>query len=106
MKILGNRVLVSKIEEEKKEGLQTVEVQDSFVNKGRVEQIGPAMEIVGNVDITPFGPSGRIKHSVLVETKVGDAVLFAKYSPDTQEVDLGDGRKMKIVRVEDILAVL
>ncbi len=35
MKILGNRVLVSKVEEPVSDGFQAVEVQDSFVNKGK-----------------------------------------------------------------------
>jgi len=88
MKILGNRILVSKVEEEKKEGFQTVEVQDSFVNKGKVEQIGVAFE---SEFINPV--------------EVGNIVLFAKYSPDTQEIE-HEGKKMKIIRVEDVLAIL
>ena len=40
MKILGNRVLVSRVEEEKKDGFQTVEIQDSFTFEGKVEQMG------------------------------------------------------------------
>ena len=88
MKILGNRILVSKVEEEKKEGFQTVEVQDSFVNKGKVEQGGEENEL---------SLSNGIKN--------GDIVLFAKYSPDTQEIE-HEGKKMKIIRVEDVLAIL
>lgn len=88
MKILGNRILVSKIEEEKKDGFQTVDIQDSFVYKGKVEQLGyeNPNEVSPGID-------------------EGDTVLFAKYSPDTQEVDV-EGQKMKIIRVEDVLAVL
>lgn len=85
MRILGNRVLVSRIEKEKKEGFDTVEVTDSFVYKGRVEQIGEA------VDADYVCPS--------------NTVLFAKYSPDTQEVE-HEGKKMKVVNVEDIIAIL
>jgi len=81
MLIQGNRILVSKLEEEKKEGFQTVEVQDNFVYKGKVEQ------------------------SNSNEIKVGDIVLFAKYSPDTQEIE-HDGQKMKIIKVDDVLAIL
>lgn len=89
MKILGNRILVSKVGEEKKDGFQTVDVQDSFVYKGKVEIIG-AIKSFHSPDLTP---------------NLGDTVLFAKYSPDTQEVD-HEGKKMKIVSVDDILAVL
>lgn len=87
MKILGNRILVSKIEEEVKEGFQTVDVQDSFVNKGKIE--------AKSVYIS----------AALDGLNVGDVILFAKYSPDTQEVE-HDGKKMKIIKVDDILAIL
>lgn len=97
MQILGNRVLVSRIEEEKKDGFQTVDVQDSFIYKGRVEQVGAALGMNG---VTWSGTSMD-----LPEIKPGIEVIFAKYSPDTQEVEI-DGSKMKIVRLEDILAIL
>lgn len=92
MKILGYHVLVSKIEEEQKEGFATVDVQDSFVNKGKVEQVGEQLSFV-------------IHSPNELEIKEGAVVLFAKYSPDTHEIE-HEGKKMKIVRVEDILAVL
>lgn len=79
MKILGNRVLLSKVEDEKKDGeFETVEIQDSFIYKGKVEQIG-------------------IEQSTL---KVGDVVYFAKYSPHTHDIE-----DMKSVRLEDIIAI-
>ena len=81
MKILGNRVLISKIEEEKKEGFQTVDIQDSFIYKGKVEQVGDDVDI------------GFTK-------LIGKNIIFAKYSPNTQEVD-----EFKIISVDDILAV-
>lgn len=88
MRILGNRVLVTRIEEPKKEGFSTVEVQDSFVYKGKIEIVS---HDVKNWEENPM--------------HVGDTVLFAKYSPDTQEVDY-EGSKAKIIRIEDILAIL
>lgn len=84
MKIIGNRVLVSKVEEEKKEGFQSVNVQDSFVYKGRVEIFGDCPHVAFNS---------------------GDIVLFAKYSPDTQEIDI-EGKKMKIINADDVLVIL
>lgn len=87
MNIIGNRVLVSKIEPEKKEGFTTVEVQDSFLYKGKIEQL-------------PVGYQGG---NITLNT--GDIIMFAKYSPDTQEVDI-EGAKMKMVMIADILAVL
>lgn len=89
MKILGNRVLVSRVEEEKKDGFQTVEVQDSFVYKGRVEQV-PALMVFDH-----------FVGSILI----GEIILFAKNSPDTHEIDV-EGKKMKVVMVNDIIAIL
>lgn len=96
MKILGNRVLVSKIEEEKKEGFQTVEVQDSFVNKGRIEMLG---------GIDSEKPISSYSSVSLEDLGVNDIILFAKYSPDTQDIK-HEGKDMKIVNVDDILAIL
>lgn len=90
MKILGDRVLVSKIEEEKKDGFQTVDVQDSFVYKGRVEQLSGGY-------VTGTSLQGLYN--------VGDIILFAKYSPDTHEIE-HDGKKYKVVEVKDVIAVL
>lgn len=106
MKILGNRILISKIEEEKKEGFQTVEVQDSFVNKGKVEMLGEGkseyvMYSSGGGD--GIGPIGT--NVVVQKVSIGDIILFAKYSPDTQDIK-HEGRDMKIVNVDDILAIL
>ena len=86
MLLLGNRVLVSRVDDVKKEGFITAEVQDSFVYRGKIEQIGDSL-------VQP------------TKVNIGNIVLFSKYSPDTQEVDV-DGNKMKIVRLEDILAIL
>lgn len=93
MKILGNRVLVSRIEEETKEGFTTVNVQDSFVNKGKVEQLGSGISTSAH---------GYFNNLFGVEDKEDVIVLFAKYSPDTQEIDVDH----KIINVEDILAIL
>lgn len=88
MQILGDRVLVSRLEQEKKEGFQTVEIQDSFLYKGKVEQIG--------LDIGPTWDGTTIVPPALTE---GATVYFAKYSPHTQEIN-----GMKVVRLEDIIA--
>lgn len=99
MKILGNRILVSKVDEPKKEGFQTVDVQDSFVYKGRVEQMGN--KVTTKVPVC----EADLVYINSFTGKVGDLILFAKYSPDTQEVDV-EGQKMKIIKVEDVLAIL
>ena len=90
MKILGNRVLVSRIEEEAKEGFATVDIQDSFIYKGRVEQVG--------------GESGSVWTGTSIDEpllKEGAIIYFAKYSPHTQDID-----GMKVIRMEDIIAVV
>lgn len=88
MKLLGNRLLVSPLEKEVKEGFTTVDVQDSFVYKGKIEQfcseIDPNMNTIG---------------------KIGDTIIFAKYSPDTHEFEEG-GKKYKSVLISDVIAVL
>lgn len=83
MKILGNRILVSKIEEEKKEGFQMVEVQDNFINKGKIESWG----------------------TISIPIDANSVVLFAKYSPDTQEIEI-EGKRMKIINADDVIAIL
>lgn len=88
MQISNKYILVEKIEEEVKEGFQAVQVQDSSIYKGK---------IIGLPEIPVF----------LTNTPVylGQVVLFAKYSPDTHEIDL-DGKKVKFVAISDLLAVL
>jgi len=88
MNISVNYVVVEKLEAEEKEGFQTVEVQDNFICKGRVINL-PAVPVYIGDD----------------EAKIGDVILFSKYSPDTQDVDL-DGKRVKFIKTDDILAIL
>jgi co-chaperonin GroES (HSP10) len=88
MDISNKYVVVEKLEEEVKDGFQTVDVQDNFVYKGKVK-ILPSMPVF----------------MTDTQLKIGDTVLFAKYSPDTHEVDL-DGQKIKFVAISDLLAML
>jgi co-chaperonin GroES (HSP10) len=83
LRILGNRILVSKIEDVEVEGFNEVKIQDSFIFKGKVEEIG----------------------QITQDIKQGDTVLFSKYSPDNQEVDVNE-QIMKIIKVEDVLAII
>lgn len=75
---------MEKIEEEVKEGFQTVQVQDSFVYKGKVIKLPGTPVYLGNTELD-----------------IGNVVLFAKYSPDTQEIE---GKKY--VKIVDILDVI
>lgn len=88
MQISNKYIVVEKLEEQVKDGFKTVEVQDNYVYKGKVAQIPELAVFITGQDI-----------------KVGDTVLFAKYSPDTHEIDL-DGKKVKFVAINDVLAVL
>lgn len=84
MQISNKYIVVEKLEEEAKEGFKTVEVQDNYVYKGKVTYLPEQPVFMGNQQVG-----------------IGSVVLFAKYSPDTHEVE-----KMKFVAVSDILAVL
>ncbi len=88
MQISNHYIVVEKLEEEKKEGFQTVEVQDNFIYKGKVTHIPECPVFMGNKQVAP-----------------GDVVMFAKYSPDTHEIK-EDGKTMKFIKTDDVLAVL
>lgn len=89
MEISVNYCLVKKIEEPKSEGFQAVEIQDSFVYKGRIVKL-------------PTSQPAFLGDRRLAE---GDVVVFAKYSPDTIEIEF-EGEKQKFVKLTDLLAVL
>lgn len=90
MQISINYVLVEKIPEKPSDGeFKVVEVTDDFVYKGRVIQVPAAVPVyIDNDHVT-----------------VGSDILFAKYSPDTYEIE-HEGRKVKFVKISDILAKL
>lgn len=88
MIVSDNYVVVKKLEEEKKEGFVTADVVDNFLYKGVVENIPEAPVYMGNDKL-----------------QVGDVIMFAKYSPDTHEIELEDVR-YKFIHKNDILAVV
>lgn len=88
MEININYIVVEQVPDPVSEGFKIVEVQDSFVYKGRIKQL-PA---------TPVHLCNKM-------LEVGEVVIFAKYSPDTFEIDLPNG-KVKFVKITDLLAVL
>jgi len=61
MKILGHRLLVSKVEEEKQEGFQAVAIQDNFIYMGKV--VAKTMELpwLGNANRISCIPVGTYK---------------------------------------------
>ncbi len=89
MQISQNYIVVQKAEEPvSTEEFKAVEIQDSFVYKGKVT----------NLPDVPVHMANR-------QIMLGDIVLFAKYSPDTWEIE-HEGVKMKFVSIRDLLAVL
>lgn len=87
MKISNNYVMVEKVVDPIVEGeFKVVEVQDNFVYKGRVKMKPDSQPIY--LGDTPIA--------------VGDVVWFAKYSPDTMELEV-EGVKVKLVAVKDLL---
>ena len=89
--ISAHYVVVKRYVEPVKEGFQTVEPGDNFVYKG----------IIVNLPDEPCYVSNR-------QLMRGDIVLFAKYSPDTFEIDDSTfySEKVKMVRRTDLLAVI
>lgn len=86
--ISSRYVVVKKLPEPKIEGFQTVDIQDDFIYKGMVTLLPSNPVFIGNK---------QLEH--------GDTVIFAKYSPDTHEIE-DDSKKVKFIRVEDLLAIL
>lgn len=90
---LGDRVVVKPIAEDitTKSGIvlpETVEKEKS--EKGEVVALGPG-RLLDNGSIAPLS------------VKIGDRVMFKKYSPDEIKVD---GEDLLIISESDILAVI
>lgn len=88
MQISNNYIVVEKLEEPLQEGFQTAILQDSSTFKGKVKFIPEIPVFMGNQRIS-----------------IGDIVLFAKYSPNTHDIE-HEGLKLKFVKTEDLLCVL
>lgn len=88
MQISNNYIAVKKYYEPEPEegGFKTVDVHDESLFKGVVTHVPEAPVYLGNDPL-----------------KVGDIILFAKYSPDTHEID-HDGETLKFINTRDILA--
>ena len=89
---LHDRVIVKRLEEEKKTASGIV-IPDSAAEKpdqGEILAVG-----TGKV-----GDDGKVRP---MDVKVGDRVLFGKYSGSTVKVD---GDELLVMREEDIMAVV
>jgi len=92
LKPLGNRVVVEPMEQEEMtaSGIVLPETAKEKPQKGTILAVGP-----GDRD----DDGDRIQ----LDVKVGDVVLYAKYSGTEIKVD---GKKLLILRESDILAIV
>ena len=93
LKPLGGRVIIEPIEQEE-------------ITAGGIILPETAKEKPQEGKVLAVGPGDRNEHTgerVPMDLKVGDKILFAKYSGTEIKMD---GRKLLILRESDILAVL
>jgi len=93
LKLLGGRVIVEPIEQEE-------------MTAGGIILPETAKEKPQEGKVLAAGPGDRNEHSgerIPMDIKVGDKVLFAKYSGTEIKMD---GKKLLIMRESDILAVV
>ncbi|MBC8059222.1 MAG: co-chaperone GroES [Clostridiaceae bacterium] len=91
IKPLGDRVLIKKLEAEE-------------TTKSGIVLPGTAKEKPQEAEIIAVGPGGFVDgKEVKMEVKVGDKVLFSKYSGNEIKVD---GQEYTILKQDDILAVV
>ncbi|MCY6957008.1 MULTISPECIES: co-chaperone GroES [Clostridium] len=88
---LGDRVVIKRLEAEE-------------TTKSGIVLPGSAKERPQEAEIVAVGPGGVIDgKEVKMEVKVGDKVLFSKYSGTEVKMD---GEEYTIIRQNDILAVV
>lgn len=89
---LGDRLLVQPIQEKEMtaSGIILPDTAKEKPEQGKVMATGPG-KTLENGQVQPMG------------VKVGDTVLFKKYSPDEIKVD---GQELFILKEEDILGVI
>ncbi len=91
IKPLGDRVVIKKLEAEEK-------------TKSGIVLPGAAKEQPQMAEVLAVGPGGMVDgKEVKMELKVGDKIIFSKYSGT--EVKL-DGEEVTILRQNDILAIV
>lgn len=92
LKPLGNRVVVEPLEQEEitAGGIVLPETAKEKPQKGTIVAVGP-------------GDRDEDGDRIALDVKVGDVVLYAKYSGTEIKVD---GKKVLILRESDILAIV
>lgn len=88
---LGDRVVIKKIEAEE-------------TTKSGIVLPGSAKEKPQMAEVVAVGPGGVVDgKEVKMEVKVGDKVIFSKYSGNDVKID---GEEVTILRQDDILAIV
>ena len=89
---LHDRVIVKRLEEERKtaSGIVIPDAAAEKPDQGQVLSVGP-------------GKRDEIGKHVVLDVKVGDRILFGKYSGQTVKVD---GEELLVMREEDIMGVV
>ena len=89
---LHDRVIVKRVEEEKKtaSGIVIPDTAAEKPDQGEVMAVGPGKR----------GDDGKL---IAPDVKVGDKVLFGKYAGSTVKVD---GDELLVMREEDIMGVV
>lgn len=93
IKPLGDRVIIKPIAEDitTKAGIVLPEtVEKEKAEKGEVLAVGPG-RVLDNGELAPMS------------VKVGDKVMFKKYSPDEIKID---GQELLVISESDILAII
>ncbi|MDR5586266.1 MULTISPECIES: co-chaperone GroES [Clostridium] len=91
IKPLGNRVVIKRLEAEEK-------------TKSGIVLTGTAKEVPQEAEVVAVGPGSIVDGTKIeMEVKVGDKVLYSKYSGT--EVKL-DGEEYMILKQDDILAIV
>jgi chaperonin GroES len=91
IKPLGDRVVIKKVEAEEK-------------TKSGIVLPGTAKEQPQMAEVLAVGPGGMVDgKEVKMELKVGDKVIFSKYSGTEVKMD---GEEVTILRQSDVLAIV
>jgi len=92
LKPLGNRVVVEPLEQEEitAGGIVLPETAKEKPQQGMVKSVGP-------------GDRDEDGKRIPMDVKVGDKVLFAKYSGTEMKLD---GKKLLVLRESDLLAIV
>ncbi len=91
LKPLGDRVVIKKVEAEE-------------TTKSGIVLPGAAKEKPQMAEVVAVGPGGMVDgKEVKMELKVGDKVIFSKYSGNEVKID---GEEYTILKQDDILAIV